>query len=194
MHGLDLLLARQSHVMVLRVLYHADGPLTGREVERRTGLSNRGAMLALESLVELSAVRRYVEGNAYRYTLNPDHYLVSRVLKAAFEAEDLFWTDVRKLVRKIVHPRPMAVVAAGPLARDETLAWGRMELVMLFSSGRSRIRAFASTEELREAIQDRYGLPSVCTLLDVNIMDREEYDALWKRVAREGILLFGNLP
>jgi len=193
MQGFDLLLSRPSHLSVLRVLYHAEGPLTGREVERRSGLSNRGAMLALESLTEISAVYRQEEGAAYYYTLNTSHYFVSR-LKPIFDAEDLFWTDVRKLVRRLIHPRPVAAVAAGPLARDESLAWGRVELVMLFSSGRSRIRAFASTEELREAIQDRYGLPSVCTLLDVNIMDRDEYDALWKRVAREGILLFGTLP
>lgn len=194
MQGLDLLLSRPSHLTVLRVLYHAETPLTGREVERRSGLSNRGAMTALETLTEISAVRREIQGSRHYYSLNPNHYLVARAMKAAFDAEDLFWTDVRKLVRKLVHPRPIAAVAAGPLARDESLAWGRMELVMLFSSGRSRIRAFSSTEELREAIQDRYGLPSVCTLLDVNIMDREEYDALWKRVAREGILLFGTLP
>ena len=56
------------------------------------------------------------------------------------------WDDLRKIVRRVVHPRPIAAVATGPLARDETLSEGRIELSMVFSSGRSRLRAFRITQ------------------------------------------------
>jgi len=188
------IVSKSNHLYVLRVLNHADEPLTGREVERRTGLSNRAVMLALEALVEASAVRREETPQAHWYEINPRHYLIARALKPAFEAEDLFWDDLRKTIRRVVHPRPIAAVATGPFARDEALSEGRLNVTMLFASGRNRIRAFRSMDPLREEIWERYALGLAFELLDINIMDREEYDSIWKRVEREGILFYGKLP
>jgi hypothetical protein len=194
MHGLNIILANRSQLMVLRVLNNTDEPLTGRSVERQCGLSNRATMLALEALVDARAVHREKSGRAHLYTLNQDHYLVDRALKPAFEAEDLFWDDLKKTVRRIVRPRPLAAVATGPLARDETEYGGRLMLTMLFSSGRSRIKSLAAIETLAETIRERYALILEHYLVDINTMDREEYVPLWRRVEREGILLFGTLP
>jgi hypothetical protein len=194
MQGLDRIFARPSQLTVLRVLYRSDTPLNGREIERRCGLSNRATMMALESLTDMSAVHRDPSGNAYWYQLNNNHYLVAKMLKQAFEAEELFWVDFGKTVRRKVQPRPIAAVATGPLTRDESLSEGRIDLVMVFSTGRNRIRAYPALAILAEAIHERYGLEVEPTLLDVNTMDRSENDALWRRVEREGILLFGTLP
>lgn len=194
MHGLNFILANRSQLMVLRALYHADQPLTGRGVERVCGLSNRSTMLALETLVEARAVHMEISGNAHMYTLNKNHYLIIKGLKPAFEAEELFWDDLRKTVRYIVRPRPIAAVATGPLTRDETEYGGRLMLTMLFSTGRNRIKSLATIQALAETIRDRYALILEHHLLDIKTMDREEYTPLWRRVEREGILLFGTLP
>jgi hypothetical protein len=194
MQGLDRLLSRPSQLLALRTLFHADQPLCGREVERRTGLSNRAAMVALDALVELAAVRCETTTRAHLYTLNRNSYLVARALKPAFEAEDVFWEDLRKTVRRVVHPRPIAGVATGPLARNETDPSGRLGLILIFSSGRNRIRAFRTMTALEEAVWDRYAVRINATLMDSNTADLDEHDALWRRVEREGILLFGTLP
>jgi len=194
MHGLDRLLSRPSHLMVLRTLFHAEEPLTGREVERRTGLSNRATMIALETLVDLAAVHVETTAPANWYEINRSHYLVAKALKPCFEAEDLFWDDLRKSIRRVVHPRPIAAVVTGPLARNEALSDGRLDLTMVFSTGRNRIRAFRTMDALEEEIWTRYALTATATLLDVNTVDLDEYESLWRRVEREGILLFGTLP
>lgn len=180
--------------MVLRALFHADEPVTGRELERRTGLSNRATMMALDSLLELAAVTCEQTAQANWYELNRDHYFVAKALKPAFDAEDLFWDDVRKTIRRVVHPRPIAAVATGALARDEMEDGGRLDLIMVFSNGRSRLRAFRQMEVLEEEIWTRYALAVGSTLIDVSSADDDEYDALWRRVEREGILLYGTLP
>ena len=194
MEGLNVLLSNRSQVMVLRALHYAEHPLTGRAVERACGLSNRAAMNALQALVEARAVHLEVADNAHHYTLNRNHYLVDRALKPAFDAEDNFWDDVARTVRRIIQPRPLAVVATGPLARDQTVYGGRIMLTMVFSSGRKRIQCLASLARLAETFRDRYALAIENTLLDTNTMDRAEYIPLWRRVEREGILLFGTLP
>ncbi|MFO7871273.1 MAG: hypothetical protein R6V03_07575 [Kiritimatiellia bacterium] len=194
MDGLNYILANRSQVMVLRALYKANESLTGRGVERACGLSNRSTMLALEFLVEARAVTRAETGNSYLYSLNHGHYLVSKALKGAFEAEELFWDDLRKTVRRVVRPRPMAAVATGPLAREETDYGGRLIVTMLFTTGRARIKSLGTINKLGEAIKERYGMTLEHHLLDTNTMDREEYTPLWRRVEKEGILLFGTLP
>lgn len=194
MHGLDLFFNRPSQIVILRVLFHAETGLTGREVERRSGLSNRAAMQCLEQLHDASIVDKEIVGNAHYYTLNSRNYLVNKALKPAFEAEELLWEDIRKTVRKIVHPRPTAAVATGPVVRDEGLSTGRLELTLLFSTGRSRIRAFQCIEELTETFWDKYAVQVDPVLIDPNRIEHESYEALWRRIEREGVLLFGVLP
>ena len=63
MYGLDRLLSKPSQLMVLRCLYHAEELLTGRDVERGTGLSNRATMTALQDLVAMAAVNMSVKQN-----------------------------------------------------------------------------------------------------------------------------------
>jgi hypothetical protein len=194
MQGLDRIFSRPSQLNVLRVLYRAEEALTGREIERRSGLSNRATMLALEHLHEISVITREHTSTAYWFSINRGHYFVAKALKQSFEAEELFWEDFGRTVRRTVHPKPIAAVATGPLARDEQLDTGRVDIVMVFSSGRSRLRAFPSLETLAEKVWDRYAIEIDTNLLDLNTMDRSENDALWRRVEREGILLFGTLP
>ena len=71
-------------------------------------------MLALESLSAASAVHCEVTPQANWYRVNSNHFLMKKALEPAFEAEELFWDDLRKLVRRLVRPRPVAAVATGP--------------------------------------------------------------------------------
>jgi len=194
MKGLDHLLSRPSQLAVLRVLHYAESPLSGRDVERRTGLANRTVMGALTALVDLRAVHCEAGAHSHQFRINRAHYFVARAMRLAFEAEDLFWDDLRKTVRRIVVPRPLAAVATGRIVREERLTGGTLEVTLLFSSGRNRISAYRCWEELAEVVADRYSIRLETNWLDVNIMDRAEFDTLWRRVEREGMLLFGRLP
>ncbi len=194
MHGLDALLSNRTCLRVLRVLHEAAEPLSGRAVQRAAGLSNKVTMDALHGLVALRALHMEVRGRSRLFSLNTNHYLVERALLPAFAAEEHFWEDVARTVRRIIRPRPIAAVATGPLARDETQYGGRLMLTMLFSTGRNRLRALQTVGALSERIQDRYALSLEQQLLDLKTMDRDEYIPLWRRVEREGILLFGSLP
>lgn len=194
MHGLDLFFSRHSQILILRTLYRNPEALTGRQIQRRTGLSNRATMMALENLHACRAVNRVDEPNCYLFSLNERNYLVKKALIPAFEAETLFWDDLRKAIRRWTHPRPIAAVATGPMVRDETLPSGKLELTLLFQNGRSRIHAFSGMETLIEQIWDRYAVAVEPILLDPNSMYHESYEALWRRIEREGVLLFGTLP
>lgn len=194
MNGLDLILSKASHLTVLRELCHATEALTGREVQRRTGLSNRATMLALDALSECSAVHCETTPQANWYEINLRNYFVAKALKPGFEAEDLFWDDLRKLIRRVIRPRPISAVATGALARAERDPTGRLELTLLFNLGRNRVRAYRCLDDLVESVWDRYAVNVDAHWIDTSAANRPEYETLWRRIEREGVLLYGALP
>lgn len=194
MHGLDLILGKASHVLVLRVLVRAEEPMTGREIQRRSGLSNRATMLALDALLAQAVVLCEETPQANWYEINAGNYFVAKALKPIYEAEEAFWQDVGKIIRRSVKPRPTAAVITGPLARDEELTTGRLEITLLFSTGRNRIRAYSSLGPLTDDVWNRYAMHVEVNWVDANNYRDTAYEALWRRIEREGVLLFGALP
>jgi len=194
MHGLDRILGKASHLAVLRVLNDTKTPLSGREIQRRARLSNRAAMMALEALCGQNVLLCEVTSTAYLYQANARHYLWSKAIRPAFDAEYAFWDDLGKIVRRSLTPRPDAAMVTGTLARDEAATEGRLDLHLLFSGGRQRLQAYRCMERLGQAIRIRYALDVSATFMDIRTMDDPEYQDLWRRIAREGILLFGKLP
>lgn len=194
MNGLDSILHRASHLPVLRILHQATGPVTGREIQRQTGLSNRATMMALDALVQAGVATRDTARHAHGYRINHRHYVYAEALASAFRAEARFWDDVRKLIRRVVQPRPAAAVATGPLARNAALSSGVLELTLVFSSERSRQRAVPCLQRLTEAVRERYALGLEVQWLNGRTAEQE--DAARRQQYREGacMVLFGEFP
>lgn len=169
-------------------------PLTGREIQRRAGLSNRATMLALDQLFDASVVLCDTTPSAHFFRPNPRNYLWTKAVRPALEAEEAFWEDLRKTVRRHVSPRPEAAMVTGALVRDERAESGKLDLHLLFEGGRQRLQAYRCVERLSERVRERHALEISCTFMDMRTMDDPEYRDLWRRIAREGVLLFGKLP
>lgn len=193
MHGLDILYGTRSRLAVLRVLYFADEPISGREVQRRADLSNRSAMTALADLADRRIIHCDYTATRNLYRINRGNYYVRKVLRPGFEAETYFWDDLRRIVRRIVKPRPVAAVASGPIARREDLPTGLVTVTLLFETGHERIRALKTVPRLQAEIKDRLTLDSSVRPLDANNMHDERFDPLWREIEREGLVLFGTL-
>ena len=194
MQGLNQILGTKSHLKVLRVLHRSDEPMAGREIQRKAGLSNRAAMMALEALSEQRVLTVEVTSTKYLYQINRKHFLWAKAVRPALEGEEGFWEDVRKLVMRSVKPRPEAAMATGALARDEMSEEATLDLHLLFSTGRHRLQAYQCLERIQKRVDERYGLEVDVTFMDKRNMDDPEFQLLWKRIAREGVLLFGKLP
>jgi len=194
MQDLDRILGKRSHVAVLRVLHRAEADLSGREIQRRAGLSNRAAMTALEELDHLRVVLCEAHPSCHRYQVNRRHYLWSKALRMALEAEELFWDDLRKVIRRVLKPAPIAAIVTGPLARDMPGELRDLPLHLLYRTGRERLQSYHGVERLQNRIDERYGLDVKATFMDLRSMEKPEYASLWNRIAREGLLVFGDLP
>ena len=194
MHGLNPILGKISHLKVLRVLHRAKVKLSGREIQRRSGLSNRATMMALDELTGKRVLRVEVTSVHYYYEPNPKSFLWTKSVRPALDAEELFWDDLRKLVRRLVKPVPEAAMVTGVLAREDAAESGLIELHLLYEGGRQRLQAYRCLDRLRAKVDERHALEVSVTFMDMRNMDDPEFQALWKRIAREGVLLFGKLP
>ncbi len=200
MQGLTPILGRQSHLAVLRVIRYAQAPLSGREVQRASGLSNRAAMQALGNLTTVGVLLKTVQGNAHFFSGNPRHYLWTKAVCPALDAEVGFWDDLRKTIRRHMHPKPEAAIVTGPLARSPDPGSRPpdhkdvLEIHLLFATGRQRLQAYRALERLKENLRARYALDSRVTFMDIRTMNDPEFSPLWSRIAREGLLVFGKLP
>jgi hypothetical protein len=191
---LDRIFGKRSHVAVLRVLFKAGEELSGREVQRRSGLSNRATMLALQSLCEQRVLANDVRSSSHRYRINRRHFLWSKAVRAALEAEEGFWEDLKKLLRRTLRPPPIAAIVTGPLARGLAGDQRELPLHLLYQTGRDRLQSYRGLERLKDRIDERYALRVNPTFMDLRTMSRPEFSALWDRIAREGLLVFGDLP
>jgi len=152
-------------------------------------------MMALSELVSFHAVCRTDKGNAHQYRINTGHYLVSNAIIPALDGEELFWNDVGKVVRKKTLPRPIAAIAIeSPMRKTEFAPTTKVEMVLLFATGRHRLRAWPTLPAMALAVLERHGLNIDPVLMDINSMSREEHAPIWRKVEREGILLFGKIP
>lgn len=86
--SLEQLLRSPGQIRVLRVLWRAGKPLTGRQVQKLSGLANLAAMQALKKLSELGVVSCRRAGQSNQYELMRSHWTVSKILSPMFESEN----------------------------------------------------------------------------------------------------------
>lgn len=95
---LEAIFGSPAKIRILRVLSASPQPLSGRQVGELSKLSHRGAIQALESLVELGAVRQRRVGNAYQYSLSPGNRAVEMIIVPSIKAEAAFLDELKKKI------------------------------------------------------------------------------------------------
>jgi len=86
-HTLEELLAGPARIAVLRTLVSAEGPLTGRQVAKLSGLSHAGAGRVLARLHDAGLVARAEVGRATLHELDRSQPVVAELLLPLFTAE-----------------------------------------------------------------------------------------------------------
>jgi predicted nucleotidyltransferase len=173
---------------VLDVLLAADGPLSGRDVAKRCGVSPTTAGDALDELAERGLVRVVPSGRALLWQLDEDHAFVRMVRD---------WTAgvdaaVAGLVVDAFGERPESVILFGSAARRDDRPGSDVDVLVVSTSpeGRRgyRRRSYALAHSLRQLL----GRP-----VDVVVMGRDEMRAgasspFVQRIAQEGRVLVGT--
>jgi len=114
---LESIFGSPAKIRILRVLSASPQPLSGRQVGELSRLSHRGAIQALESLVELGAVRQRRAGAAYQYSLSRGNAAVETIIAPSLKAEASMLDDLKRNITAHFRGKAVSLTLYGSLAR-----------------------------------------------------------------------------
>ncbi len=190
--GLERLFRSPGQVSVLRALWKAPAPLTGRQVQQLAGLHNLTTTRCLEHLEGLGLVQRRTAGRAYLYSLNRRHRLVRHLINAVFKAEEAVPARFARELRAVLGGQCLSVILYGSVVRGHAESAGDVDLLIVVEDKEAAERFAAKTlAAMEKLVRDGWGL-----MPEVNLKTRPEVAKQWnspllRRIRQEGLLLAG---
>lgn len=183
---LDAVLSAPSRLAVLRALFRARSPLSGRALARLAGINHQGAATALAGLERLGLVARRPAGRSDQWRLDRSRWIMSELLLPLFEREAALADAVAGAVKKALRGKAAAVCIGGAAAKGRLEPGQPFELIVVeLPAGRRALSDAA--RELASLFSERWSLT-----LTVRVLSRREgsraaaLEDLWELLPVEG--------
>lgn len=183
---LDAVLTAPSRLAVLRALFRAKSPLSGRALARQAGVNHQSAAVALSGLAGLGLVERRPAGRSDQWRLDRRRWLMSELLLPLLEREAEHAGAVADAIKKGLRGKAAAVLLAGAAAKGRLAAGQAVELIVV--EGPAGRRAVGDAVRGLAALMDeRWALG-----LTVRVLARREaaraaaLEDLWELLPVEG--------
>jgi len=194
MLGIDLerLFRAPSQISILRALWKAPAPITGRQVQQFAGVHNLTATRCLESLEQLGLLQRRAAGRAYLYSLKRSHRLVRHLVDPIFKAEAAAPRRFAGELAGVLRGHCLSAVVYGSVARGEACPASDVDLLVVVRDEKVSERFVASIlPKAEKLVREGWSL-----MLEVNIKTRSQLLRSWntplmKRIRNEGHVLAG---
>lgn len=189
---LESIFGSPAKVRILRALFNSPQPLSGRQVGELSGLTHRGAIQALESLVELGAVRQRRVGKAYQYSLSKGNIFVEKIITPCIKAEAGLFDDLKREIAAHFGKDAISIILYGSLARGEEKKGSDIDVIAVVKDEKKKSEIEGKAESAVPYFNERFnGLLSLhCFTLD-EFRARKNLSMI-KSVIREGVVLSGK--
>ncbi len=189
---LESIFGSPAKVRILRVLSTSPQPLSGRQVGELSGLTHRGAIQALESLVELGAVRQRRVGKAYQYSLSKGNIFVEKIIIPCIKAEAGLFDDLKRDIAAHFGKGAISVILYGSLVRGEEKKGSDIDVIAVVKDEKKKAETEGKAEPAVPYFNERFN-----GLLSLHCFTLDEFRArrnmsMIKSVIREGIVLSGK--
>ena len=195
MLGIDLehLFPAPGQISVLRAMWKASAPVTGRQVQQLAGVHNLTATRCLEDLERLGLLQRRAAGRAYLYSLKRSHRLVRHLVDPIFKAEETAPTRFAGELARALRGQCLSAVVYGSVARGEAHAASDVDLFVVVRDDEA-VERFAATvlAKAEKLVREGWSL-----MLEVNVKTRSQLLKSWnsplvKRIRKEGHVVVGS--
>ncbi len=181
-----------AKVNILRVLFNSPQPLSGRQVGELSGLSHRGAIHAMESLVELGAVKQRKAGNSYQYFLSKGNIFVEKIIVPCIRAEAGLFDDLKKALTHHFAQDTLSLVLYGSLAKGKEKKGSDIDVITVVRGEKEKEKVTQKAASKTIYFNERFnGLLSL-TCFTLAELKRKKGLPLIKAVIKEGIVLSGT--
>jgi predicted nucleotidyltransferase len=181
-----------AKIRILRVLSTSPQPLSGRQVGELSRLSHRGAIQALESLVELGAVRQRRVGNAYQYSLSPGNIAVETIIAPGIKAEAALLDELKKKIVAQFGRKAVSLTLYGSVVRGTEKRGSDIDVLAIAGDERMKADLEEKSVSLAPFFRERYN-----SLLSLHCFTLDELRSkktlpLLRSVKEEGVTLSGK--
>lgn len=193
---LDELLRTWSHVAVLRALLDTATGFTGNEVGRVSAMDPKAALAALTRLEQLGIVRRIRGGRDHIFTLNRDHYLVTKGILPLFAVEQRFPDELASAIARAVNARAISVVMFGSVARREESSQSDVDLCCIVKNEEQKEKLRSLLSRIDPDLLKRFGVKLAPVYFTANEFRKKakQKNALIRNVLEQGKVISGKHP
>ena len=139
------------------VLVFSKSGMTGREVARNSGMTPKSALKALTDLENLSIVKRSIGGRDHIFTLNRNHFLVSKGIIPLLEVEMNYLPEVMNLIKKELSKDTLGIFLFGSVARKEEGIDSDLDICFVVKNKTTKRTVEKKKTELFNVIDEKYG-------------------------------------
>jgi len=189
---LEAIFGSPAKIRILRVLSASPQPLSGRQVGELSKLSHRGAIQALESLVELGAVRQRRVGNAYQFSLSPGNRAVELIIVPSIKAEAALLDELKKKIVAQFGRKAVSLTLYGSVVRGTEKRGSDIDVLAIAGDERLKSDLEEKSAALAPFYRERYN-----SLLSLHCFTLDELRSkktlpLLRTVKEEGVTLSGK--
>lgn len=189
---LEAIYGSPAKIRILRVLSTSPQPLSGRQVGELSGLSHRGAIQALESLVELGAVRQRRAGNAYQYSLSQNNIAVEMIIAPCIKAEAALLDDLKKKIVAQFGRKSVSLTLYGSVVRGTEKRGSDVDVLAIAGDERIKTDLEEKAASLTPFFRERYNLLLSLHCFTLDELRSKKTLPLLKSVMKEGVTLSGK--
>ncbi len=189
---LEAIFGSPAKIRILRVLSTSPQPLSGRQVGELSGLSHRGAIQALESLVELGAVRQRKVGAAYQYSLTPNNVAVEMIIAPSIKAEAALLDDLKKKIVAEFGKKAISLTLYGSLARGTEKRSSDIDVLAVAGNERMKRDLEEKAVSLTPVFRERYNSLFSLHCFTLDELHNKKTIPLLRSAKEEGVALSGK--
>ncbi len=189
---LEAIFGSPAKIRILRVLSASPQPLSGRQVGELSELTHRGAIQALESLVELGAVRQRRVGTAYQYSLSQNNIAVKMIIAPCIKAEAALLDALKKEIVAQFGRKSINLTLYGSFVRGTEKRGSDIDVLAVARDELAKTKLEEKAESLSAFFRERYNslLSLHCFTLDE--LRNKKTLPLLRSVIDEGVTLSGK--
>lgn len=181
-----------AKVRILRVLFNSPQPLSGRQVGELSGLTHKGAINAVRSLVELGAVRQRRVGKAYQYSLAKDNIFVEKIILPCIRAESGLFEGLKKDIAAHFGKDAISLILYGSIVRGEEQKGSDIDLMIVARDERKKAEIEEKAASKAPYFNKRYNTLLSLHCFTLNEMKGKKSAPLIQSITKEGVVISGK--
>jgi len=189
---LESIFGSPAKIRILRVLSASPQPLSGRQVGELSRLSHRGAIQALESLVELGAVRQRRVGAAYQYSLSRGNMTVETIIAPTLKAEASMLEDLKRNIVAQFKGKAVSLTLYGSLVRGRGKKGSDIDVLAIARNEQRKKELDDKADASIAFFRERYNAVLSLHCYTLIEMRSKKNLSLLRSVVQEGVVLSGK--